>query len=356
MLQKVRSALVSVTFLFAFFIASFFGFQTAHATDYPVLGYLAATNMQCPPGTWVHTWVQSGHNVYQCTECTKGNWKAGTQTRDDATRNQTCAQAGKGYYVDTVGASEQTPCPDGSAALAKGQTSVTKCLCKKGYFSAAGYGPCTIASSGNYVSGTGQKAQTPCPAGTYATGEGSKSCTSATAGNFVAESGSSAQTPCPAGTYSKGVKSKACTPCPAGTYASGEGNQSCTSATAGNFVAESGLAAQTPCPAGTYSKSAKSTACTPADAGYYVSSTGATVQIKFPAGTYAAGTKTASCTSCSPGTSTVTGSTSQESCLYNSPADYYSSWGGKAAPGTKGGNPQKCKSGKNWKTSQQACK
>ena len=305
MLQKVRSALVSVTFLFAFFIASFFVSHSAHATDYPVLGYLAATDLQCPPGTWVHTWVQSGHNVYQCTECTKGNWKAGTQTRDDATRNQTCAQAGKGYYVDTVGASEQTPCPDGSAALAKGQTSVTKCLCKKGYFSAAGYGPCTIASSGNYVSGTGQKAQTPCPAGTYASAEGSKSCTSATAGNFVAESGASAQTPCPAGTYSK---------------------------------------------------SAKSTACTPADAGYYVSSTGATVQIKCPAGTYAAGTKTASCTSCSPGTSTVTGSTSQESCLYNSPADYYSSWGGKAAPGTKGGNPQKCKSGKNWKTSQQACK
>jgi len=286
------------------FMASMIGGQPASATEYPVLGYLAATDLECPAGTWVKTWLQSGHNVYQCTPCSEGRYNRTAKKRDDATQTESCNKALKGYYVDVTGATEPTQCPAGSRSRSSEGKSVSACSCEEGYYSATGRAPCTIAAPGHYVNGKEKKAQTPCKAGTYAAGEGNKACVTATAGHFVANAAADAQTPCQAGTYASGTRSIAC-----------------TAASAGNYVPEAG----------------------------------ATAQIKCPTGTYTSGTSTVSCTSFGAGTTTATGNVSQTACLYDSPADYYNFWGGKPAPGTKSNSPHKCKDGKNWKKSKQAC-
>lgn len=291
-------------FIVVFIMAWMLGGQPASATEYPVLGYLAATDLECPAGTWVKTWLQSGHNVYQCTACSKGRYNRTAKKRSDASSTETCNKALKGYYVDVTGATEPTKCPAGSRSRSSEGKSVSACTCEEGYYSATGRAPCTIAAPGHYVNGTEKKAQASCKAGNYAVGEGNKACVAATAGHFVANDAADAQTPCPAGTYASGTKS---------------------------------------------------TSCTPASAGHYVPKAGATVQSKCPTGTYASGTNTVSCTSCGAGTTTTVGNVSQTACLYDSPGDYYNHWGRKPAPGTKSNSPHKCKDGKNWKTSKQAC-
>lgn len=290
---------------FVLSILTFMGAQPLAATEYPVLGYLAATNLECPAGTWVKTWLRSGHHVYQCTECSSGRFNRAARTRDDASRTEDCPKAQKGWYVDVRGAVEPTKCPTGSRSRSSEGKNVSACSCEDGYYSATGRAPCTIAAPGHYVSGKEKKTQTSCKSGNYAFGEGNKVCVAATAGHYVPNDAANAQTPCQEGSYARGTKS---------------------------------------------------VSCTAASAGHYVPKAGATAQIKCSVGTYASGTNTVSCKSCGAGTTTAAGNVSQTACLYDSPGDYYNHWGRKPAPGTKSKSPHKCKDGKNWKKSKQACK
>jgi hypothetical protein len=103
--------------------------------------------------------------------------------------------------------------------------------CSPGSYSATGYGPCTAASPGNYVSTAGATGQTPCTPGTFQPNSGATSCNQADPGHFVAGTASATQAACSLGTYQ-----------PA------SGQMSCIPAGIGYYVDTTGATAQTPCP------------------------------------------------------------------------------------------------------------
>tara|TARA_R110000868_G_scaffold104557_9_gene287978 strand:- start:1792 stop:2781 length:990 start_codon:yes stop_codon:yes gene_type:complete len=302
--------------------------------------------LSCPAG-------QQAVAADTCGPCPKGTFKKTSGTGN-------CAPANAGYHVPETGMTKQIGCPGGTYSSSPGGVSCVKCgagmysarlkaptsqVCQtagRGYYAAkSGSVSQTPASAGYYVSGLGQMRQTACPAGTYnpKTKQTSKNaCITVGAGYYAdgARSDGTAatkQTACPAGTFSAQNKARSVTACktvPAGYYADG--------------AAPNGTAAtrQTACPAGTYNPKTKQTsrnACITAAAGYYAAAAGSASQ-----------------TRCAANYQSAAGSTGCTVTLYNSPGDYYNHWGRKAAPGTKGKSPHKCKDGKNWKKSAQACK
>jgi len=137
------------------------------------------------------------------------------------------------------------PCPEGT------------------YKSTASDDPCTPASPGNFVAGTGADAQTKCPAGTYQNESGKSSCIDAPLGYYTDNDGEKNPDPCTAPTYADTVRST-----------------SCKTAKAGHFVNTDAAKAQTPCKAGTYQPRDGQTSCLTADIGYYVDKAGATAQTR----------------------------------------------------------------------------
>ena len=71
--------------------------------------------------------------------------------------------------------------------------------CAAGTFSVDGYGSCTNASPGHYVSAVGATEETPCDLGSFAANSGSVSCTPAPIGSYVSTTGATSATACPAG-------------------------------------------------------------------------------------------------------------------------------------------------------------
>ena len=121
---------------------------------------------------------------------------------------------------------------------------ITPPPCTAGYFSSSGDAPCTAASPGYYVSGSGAKSQTACPLGYYQPCSAASSCDEASPGRYVDATGSSAQHPCTAGYYQPD-----------------SGASSCIAAGLGYFVATSGQAGEVACPAGETTLMVASTAC-----------------------------------------------------------------------------------------------
>lgn len=141
--------------------------------------------------------------------------------------------------------------------------------CAPGSYSLSGDEPCTQATPGHYVEGSGATAQTPCLAGTY---DAAPSSTS-----------SSACLPDPLGSYS-GAGAGSATLCAVGSYAGETGAVVCTPASLGYYVASIGAAEQAPCPAGSFAEVTGSTGCTTTPPDTY--STGAAASpTPCPAGT-----------------------------------------------------------------------
>jgi len=170
----------------------------------------------------------------------------------------------------------------------------------------------------------------PCPSGYFSQSIGAigkSSCFGSGTGNYAAGPGAITNEACGGGTYQTKNVAGSCRNCPAGTWHNRSKQSSklkCIDADNGRYVPANGAASQTACAAGTYNANTGKTACTSAVAGKYVSSVGAKSQTTCPVGTYSTNAKSSACTSCSPG--------------------------------TKGKSPHKCKTGKNWKKSAQACK
>jgi YVTN family beta-propeller protein len=158
--------------------------------------------------------------------------------------------------------------------------------CTAGSYSATGQTPCTAASPGYFVSGTGATTQTACSIGTFSSSSGASSCTPASPGSFVSITGATTQTACAAGTFSAAA-----------------GSNSCTPAAPGSFVATAGSSAAIPCAPGSYQPASGQTSCTLASANFYVATAGATSQIACSMGQTSPPGATA-CTSGTPPTIT----------------------------------------------------
>jgi hypothetical protein len=70
--------------------------------------------------------------------------------------------------------------------------------CAPGGFSQTGSVPCTLAEPGYFVLNSGERAQTPCPVGTFAINAGSTGCDLAPKGYFVRTTGADKATKCAA--------------------------------------------------------------------------------------------------------------------------------------------------------------
>jgi len=131
-------------------------------------------------------------------------------------------------------------CPDGHWALDKpvydsktkqpktgAANTIRDCVAARpGYFVKNGLNPLTL---GNLA----QRAETPCPPGTFSSAQASSSCTTVAAGSF---------TNTPASTKPLA--------CPPGEYAPRPGSYQCMIAVKGEYVASAGSASAQRCPAG----------------------------------------------------------------------------------------------------------
>src|SRR5438067_6531264 len=143
-------------------------------------------------------------------------------------------------------------------------------LCSPGSWSATGKQPCTLASPGYYVSGSGAKSQTPAPLGRYVPNAGGTQALLAPKGYYV---------PTTAATHT--------TPASPGYYVAVTGASSQTRAGPGYYVPGSAATAPTPAPLGYFVAGYAATVPTVAPVGTYVGSIAATKALSAPAGYYA---------------------------------------------------------------------
>ena len=231
-------------------------------------------------GNIVGTWGATSQ-----AQCSYGTYASGTG-------NSICQSADAGHYVNAVGATGQTACPAGTFQPHTGKSW------------------CTLAWGGQYTTGTGNSNQnnycvageyspttggatgcTPCPAGSFQPLTGRSYCTTAEGGQYVTGTGNTAQSACAAGSYSlTSGGASACTPCPAGTFQPSTGKSYCTTAWGGQYASGTGNTAQSPCAAGSYSPSSGgATSCTAVPADNYQDQAGMSWYTACPAGTSTGG-------------------------------------------------------------------
>ena len=304
----------------------------------------AATCTGCPAG---RTTIDDG--MRECEACPAGTFKgdgsgscmeceAGTYSPNDGAT--ACLIADAGNFVESSGASAQTPCAAGRTS-GSGATSCTDC--PAGTFgSSTGQTTCNLCDAGTFtessgasepmlcpvgkVSGSGSTTCDVCEPGSFAESSGLTSCALASAGSFVASSGASEEDPCGAGRVAAGLGSTECLACEVGRFAANEGSTQCDSASAGFFVAADGATMQTQCAAGSISPGSGATSCslcpvgsfdatpnepsavcTLASSGSYVLDEGATSQTQCPAGRFS-GSGQRYCSQCASGTFSAKGS------------------------------------------------
>jgi hypothetical protein len=208
---------------------------------------------------------------------------------------QPCVLADSGYFVDVLGATQQTACPVGTYQPGIGQIF------------------CVEADEGHYVDAPASTSQSPCSPGTFNDMRGQASCTVAEPGSYVAIEGATSASQCGVGSYSPASAAESCTfaspgyfvdttgsaeqfPCAPGTFAAGLGSESCDAAEAGYFVEGEAAAAQVPCSPGSFAAETRSTSCTLAPAGSYVSESAQIAAALCPLGTFSAVPGASSCT------------------------------------------------------------
>lgn len=203
--------------------------------------------------------------------------------------------------------------------------SVDKCVrATKGYYVQPGMATQALCPPGTYSDRRGASECTPCPIGHFRSDPGASSlthCVKAWAGHYVPTTGAAAPLKCPPGTYIKRQGMDRCNLCPPGTYNNFEGNTGCIDAGVGHYAAEAGQATQTPCPANTSRNEKK-------------------------------GSSVADCKTCIETYGSRPGSWT---CTRITGPHLYYRFHGVGAKNTRGDNPEKCKKGKNWRTSKQKC-
>ncbi len=203
----------------------------------PFLDYYDALQTVSP--SFARTSFGAGY-YYTLAPCQRGQFYNDTE----------CVDAPAGTFTDTEGATEATPCLEGTYQPNPGQSS------------------CILAPAGSVVATTGAIAAELCPAGTYQPLTGQASCLPAPAGSFVDVTGAVEATLCPAGQYQSASGQVSCVLAPAGNFASGEGNVEASA-----------------CPAGSYQSAPGQASCILAPIGSYVPTTGAESATLCPAGT-----------------------------------------------------------------------
>ena len=239
-----------------------------------------------------------------------------------------CADAHPGTYVPTVGMLYPSPATRGNYVSGFGATAQTPCNMGT-YQPLEGQITCIPADPGYFVAFTGAYYQYDCGYGTYQPKAGQSSCLDADPGHYVTGYGMTAQTPCnygtyqansgrsycddaPPGSYVDTTGANASTPCPTGTYGTQYGATSvamCSLAFPGSYVDTPGSSSVTYCPKGTYnplSGANSSSWCLDAEPGRYVDQQGQYSQKMCPPGTY----------------NPSSGSTSESDCLITSPGHY----------------------------------
>ncbi|MDQ8181907.1 hypothetical protein [Pelagicoccus sp. SDUM812005] len=175
-----------------------------------------------------------------------------------------CIEAEPGHYVDTPGATKQTPASPGT------------------YVEVYGASAAQLAPVGTYVATEGASAPTPAPLGSYIPIEGATSAQLASPGYYVDSEGASYQTPAPAGSYIpiEGASSlSAAILAPVGKYIPVEGASAASAALVaplGSFVATEGASRATLAPPGRYVSETGATAAVSAEPGSFVAVEGAT--------------------------------------------------------------------------------
>lgn len=253
---------------------------------------------ECAVNTYQDETGQS--SCKSCSAQTSSKYPSSAKGSDAISDCYLTLAAANGTYVPTTSGGEQ-PCPPGYYCLNGGTevyygspntptTVAANGQCERGEYSTGGASQCSPCQEGSKtgVNGSGATSCTPCDAGTYSAQTSNWECQPCAAGKYSEESGQAYCDPCPAGKYSEGGASS-CTPCEAGKY-SAEGASSCT-----------------PCGPG-YKTDGSPTSCTPCDAGTYSSDTANANCSPCPYGTYQEKTGQPSCTSCEDGITAVTSS------------------------------------------------
>ena len=221
-----------------------------------------------------------------CKNCAAGQFsEQGASACDDCVpgfyrptlTSPACTASSPGYYVDTIGATTQLPCPVGSRSPGTAQTSSLCERCDPGYFQdQTGQANCKACAQGYFTSSLGYHQE----------------CTPCSDGESTSTVGQSGCTPCAAGTYSSSQSNYVCEACPSGQYSSA-GAGVCTQCPVGRKAAAGNAHTN------------EDNACVDCEIGRYQDQTGSLECKVCPGGRYVTTTKTtkaSDCTACPGGT------------------------------------------------------
>jgi cytochrome b involved in lipid metabolism len=263
-----------------------------------------------PPGTYTDTVGSS-----QATPCPKGtfNFLSGSIN---------CQLAPIGKYVDQTGQLFATTCPEGKTTASIGSDSLEDCFtpqvfieCDAGYYFDSKAGECNPAPPGYFVQTAGATEATPCPAGTFSNFSASLDCKPAPPGFFVSEAGSIVALACPIGRFSSETGSTNCSPAPLGSYVDTAGATTAQLCDAGSYTSTTGSTQCPRSPAGYFIDSVGATQATPCPRGYFSSVEGSISCMMVPRGFFAANTASTQATQCASGFTTLAaGATTASAC------------------------------------------
>ena len=236
-----------------------------------------------------------------CTECPTGSHKADPGS-------SACMACASGKYSSSAAATSAGTClmcPADSWSP-EGSGSVSGCTCNAGYKGPAG-GACTRCESGFFKEASGDAPCSSCEQG-YTSPPGSTSA-------------DSCALQCGAGSY--GEDNGPCTPCPAGTFGTGVGSRTLEEACTGSCPAEStspqGSSSSSACRCNKGYTGPSGGACTACSAGKYKETTGSSECVQCEAGKYSTSeakgaTSSSSCRLCPAGSSSPAGSSTLARC------------------------------------------
>lgn len=175
-----------------------------------------------------------------------------------------------------------TPCPAGSYAPGDGFLSCR--LCPPGSFQdKQGQVDCKLCAPRSMQSSPGMSACNPCPPGTRGNTTGATACAS-----------------CPGGRYSPSSSSE-CLPCSEGKHQPAERMGECLPCLAGSFSTAPGAVECVPCPTGRFSSTNGSLSCDLCPRGKYADTQGGSKCAECEAGTFTNEKNTVRCALCTPG-------------------------------------------------------
>jgi hypothetical protein len=214
--------------------------------------------------------------------------------------------------VDKTGQLFATSCPEGQTTQSSGSDSLEDCFspqvfieCDPGYYFDNKAGECNPAPPGYFVNTAGATEATPCPAGKFSDLSASLNCKPAPPGFFVSEAGSIVALACPIGRFSSETGSTICSPAPLGSYVDTVGATSAQLCDAGSYTSTTGSTQCQRSPAGYFIDTVGAIQATPCPRGYFSSLEGSISCMKVPQGFFAANTASTQATQCATGLTTL---------------------------------------------------